>query len=234
MNIALVLSGGIGKRLNSTVPKQYITVNGTMIITYCLERLCGCEDIDAVHIVAEYGRRESILAGITGMNGADKIKGFSEPGANRQLSILNGLRDIRKYAEGTDIVIVHDAVRPLVSHEMMHDLISAVKCHDGAVPVLPLKDTVYLSSDGKSLTGLLERSKIVAGQAPEAFVLGKYLAANEALSNEERSRIKGSAEVALLAGMDIVTVPGDEGNFKITTNADMERFIEIAGQAEKC
>ena len=99
-----------------------------------------------------------------------------------------------------------------------------------AVPVLPLKDTVYSSEDGKRLSGLLERAKILAGQAPEAFRLGKYLVACEALSPEAILRISGSAEPALLAGMDIAALPGDEGNFKLTTNQDMERYIQIASE----
>jgi 2-C-methyl-D-erythritol 4-phosphate cytidylyltransferase len=224
MNIALVLSGGLGRRLQSAVPKQYVTVRGKMIVTYCLERLCGCEKIDAVHIVADRGWWDDV---ITELPEKSKIKGFSQPGENRQLSILNGLRDISQYASENDVVLVHDAVRPLVSDELLENVLDAAKGHDGAVPVLPLKDTVYLSNSGTTLDGRLERGKIVAGQAPEAFVLGKYLKANEALSPEEIERITGSAEPALMAGMDIAVVNGEESNFKITTAADMERFIKI-------
>ncbi len=224
MNIALVLSGGIGKRLISEVPKQYVSVKGKMIVTYTLQKLCDHELIDAVQVVAERGWWEPVL---NEMPGVAKIRGFSLPGENRQLSILNGLRDICKYAVDSDTVLVHDAVRPFISDDMIGDTIEAAKEHDGAVPVLPLKDTVYYSEDGKSLSNTLQRSKILAGQAPEAFNLGRYLAANEALTKDVMMTLSGSTEPALMAGLDIVTVRGDEKNFKITTNEDMDRFVRI-------
>lgn len=224
MNIALVLSGGVGKRLISEVPKQYVTVNGKMVVVYTLQKLCDHRMIDAVHIVAERAWWEPI---ITELPGVTKLKGFSTPGENRQLSILNGLMDIREYAVETDVVLVHDAVRPCVSDKLIGDTIEALSGHDGAVPVLPLKDTVYYSEDEKSLSSTLKRSKILAGQAPEAFALGKYLEANEALSKEEMLSPSGSAEPALMAGLDVDTIPGDEQNFKITTNEDLERFTSL-------
>ncbi len=224
MNIALVLSGGLGTRIVSEVPKQYVTIRGKMIVTYTLETLCNHEMIDAVQIVADKGWWDAV---VTEAPAGGKLKGFSSPGRNRQLSILNGLRDISKYADKDDIVLVHDAVRPFVSAELIADTINAAKGYDGAVPVLPLKDTVYFSEDGKSLTNTLERSKILAGQAPEAFVLGKYFEANEALSEDEILKLSGSAEPALLKGLRIATIPGDEKNFKITTNEDLDRFRKI-------
>lgn len=224
MNTALVLSGGIGTRLLSEVPKQYVTVRGKMIVIYCLQALCSHPMIDAVHVVAERAWWEPVL---TELPDVTKLKGFSVPGENRQLSILNGLKDMGRYANGNDVVFVHDAVRPLVSDELITDTLSATAGHDGCVPVLPMKDTVYLSRDGVHLTERLERSKILAGQAPEAFVYGKYLDANEKLSKEDILSVSGSAEPAMMAGMDIATVPGDEGNFKITTNADLERYRGI-------
>ncbi|XME04423.1 IspD/TarI family cytidylyltransferase [Lachnospiraceae bacterium C1.1] len=224
MNVALVLSGGIGTRLASLVPKQYINVSGKMIIIYCLQKLCRHDGIDAIHVVAEKHWWEPIL---TELPDVSKFKGFSLPGENRQYSILNGLRDISRYAEKSDTVFIHDAVRPMVSNKLIDDTLNALVGHDGAVPVIPLKDTVYYSEDGHSLTGCLERAKILAGQAPEAFHLGKYLEANEALSRDEMLSISGSTEPALMAGMDIVSFPGDEKNFKITTNEDLERFKDI-------
>ena len=98
--------------------------------------------------------------------------------------------------------------------------------------LLPMKDTVYFSGNGVSVTELLEREKIFAGQAPEAFVLGKYLAANRALLPERILTIKGSTEPAVLAGMDISMIPGDEGNFKVTTKADLERYEGIVREQE--
>ncbi len=244
MVTALLLSGGTGTRMGLEMPKQYIKVNGRPIIDYCLRTLLEHEGIDAVQIVADEMWQENILAYMehqqngeaagtaaeTGSRGG-KFRGFSAPGKTRQLSIWNGLTDIRKYAGDADCVLIHDAARPMVSAQQITDCLEAVKAgHDGALPVLPMKDTVYYSEDGAAVTSLLERSRIFAGQAPELFVLGKYYEANQALFPEQIMRINGSTEPAVMAGMDIAMIPGDEGNFKITTMADLERFREKVGE----
>ncbi|MBD5492094.1 MAG: 2-C-methyl-D-erythritol 4-phosphate cytidylyltransferase [Lachnospiraceae bacterium] len=233
MVTALVLSGGTGTRMGINTPKQYIEVKGWPIIYYCLQTLFSHEKIDAVQIVADGMWRKTILDYMGYLEGNEndgtvpkKFRGFSEPGENRQLSIFNGLEDIRKYAEESDIVLIHDAARPLLSADMITACLEALAGHDGALPVLSMKDTVYYSEDGISVSSLLERARIFAGQAPEAFVLGKYYKANRALLPDRILQINGSTEPAILAGLDIAMIPGDEGNFKITTKADLERFRE--------
>lgn len=241
MVTALLLSGGTGTRMGVEKPKQYIEVNGRPIISYCLERLLLHEGIDAVQIVADKAWHETILkcmerlqgdrhdgAGSEGRErGISKFRGFSVPGENRQLSILHGLEDIGKYAADSDYVLIHDAARPLLSAALITGCLKAAEEHEGALPVLPMKDTVYFSEDGERITSLLERSRIFAGQAPEAFLFGKYVEANRALLPERIFEINGSTEPAVMAGMDIAMIPGDEKNFKITTMADLERFQEI-------
>ena len=236
MVTALVLSGGTGTRVGGEIPKQYIEVKGHPVIAYCLRTFLSHEEIDAVQIVAEEAWRETIRncleqlqeeAPKSGGRRNSKFRGFSVPGKTRQLSVLSGLEDIRKYAGDSDYVLIHDAARPLVTAKQISACIEAVRAgHDGALPVLPMKDTVYLSEDGKAVTSLLDRKKVFAGQAPEAFVLGKYYEANKALLPERILGINGSTEPAVLAGMDIAMIPGDEGNFKITTLSDLERFRE--------
>ena len=114
-----------------------------------------------------------------------------------------------------------------MSEELIERILAAASEHDGAMPVLPMKDTVYLSEDGKAVSKLLKREKIFAGQAPEAFRLGKYFEANRALLPHKILTINGATEPAVMAGMDIAMVEGDEKNFKVTTRADLERMIEI-------
>lgn len=236
MNIALILSGGTGRRMGLDTPKQYIEVCGRSIISYCMQTLSGHKGIAAVQIVAEEEWRELIsesinrLAEAENLEISEKFKGFSKPGANRQLSILSGLKDIREYASDSDYVLIHDAARPQLSVRLITDCLDAVTGHDGVIPVLPMKDTVYSSKDGKTITSLLSRSQIFAGQAPELFVLGKYYEANRELLPDRILQINGSTEPAVMAGMDIAMIPGDEGNFKITTGADLNRFREIAGE----
>lgn len=227
MVIALVLAGGSGTRMGLNIPKQYIKVNGKMIIAYCLGTLLAHENIDAVQIVAAEKRRKEILDDLGACIGHDnKFRGFSAPGRTRQLSILNGLEDIKNYASNSDYIMICDAARPLVSPSLIADCINAVKNHDGAIPVLPMKDTVYFSENGTRISSLLDRGKIYAGQAPEIFIFGKYYEANKSLLPGDILKINGSTEPAIMAGMDIAMILGDEGNFKITTRADLERFRE--------
>jgi 2-C-methyl-D-erythritol 4-phosphate cytidylyltransferase len=156
-----------------------------------------------------------------------KFKGFSMPGENRQLSIYNGICDIMEYAGGDDYVFIHDAARPFLSGNMVTECVTSVNGHDGVVPVLPMKDTVYLSDNGRVISTLLKREAVFAGQAPELFVLGKYIEANRRLLPNDILKINGSTEPAVMAGMDIAMIPGDEGNFKITTKADLERMRTV-------
>ena len=223
--IVLLLSGGIGARVGGSLPKQYIEVNGRMIVSRCIGRVLECGSISGLWIVADESWQEAIAESVPER---ERILGFSAPGQNRALSILNGLRGIRNVCPEDTIVIVHDAVRPLVSVETLEACINACSQHDGAMPVLPMTDTVYYSDTSGSRVGrLLDRSRIYAGQAPEAFRLGKYLEATERLLPEKILSINGSTEPAILAGMDIAMIPGDKGNFKITTREDLEHYRRI-------
>lgn len=229
MNIALVLSGGKGTRISSDIPKQYIRPDGiNTILYYCLETLFRDKNIDAVQIVADAEYHTLISEELEQIELSDvKFKGFSVPGKNRQLSIWNGLEDIKAYADANDYVLIHDGARPCLSNVMLDICFKEIDGHDGVMPVIPMKDTVYLSEDGKSVTSLLDRKSIFAGQAPELFVFGKYYDSIEKLLPDRVMTINGSTEPAILNGMDVVMIPGDENNFKITTNADLERFKEI-------
>ncbi len=223
MNIAIILAGGTGTRLGADRPKQYIEVNGKPVIAYSVDKLTQHRMIDFIWVVADESWRDYICDHVN----MKKIKGFSLPGANRQLSIWNALCDIRNLAKADARVFIHDAARPVLTSEMITSYLETAEGHDGVIPVLPMKDTVYLSEDGKSITSMLERSHVVAGQAPEVFVYDKYYQANERLLPDEILKMNGSTEPALLAGMEIATVPGDERNFKITTQADLERFKRL-------
>lgn len=224
MNIALILSGGTGTRLGTDVPKQYIKVCGKPVISYCIERISVNDKIDVIQIVADEKWHRDLKNWIKKADKKNKFRGFSKPGANRQTSILNGLEDISSYAWESDVVFIHDAARPLLTDGQITACLAGIEGHDGVLPVLPLKDTVYMSEDGRSISSLLDRSKIFAGQAPESFVLGKYLDANRRLLPDKILQINGSTEPAILAGMNITMIPGDENNYKITTLADLERF----------
>ncbi len=227
MNIALLLSGGTGTRMGLDVPKQYVEVAGRTIISYCIERLSLHPGIHAIWIVADLPWHNPIMEWLEKYDSAKKFKGFSKPGKNRQLSILSGLEDIRQSAQGSDFILIHDAARPLISEKLISDCLEAVTGHDGVMPVLPMKDTVYCSKDGEHIHSLLNRSRIFAGQAPEVFRLQPYYEANLRLLPKKILEVNGSTEPAVLVGMDMVMIAGEENNFKITTREDLKKFCDI-------
>ena len=224
MNAALILSGGTGTRMGLDVPKQYVEVGGRPVISYCLDVFEGSDVVDIIVVVCseEY---KSMIRDL----GHGKVKDFADPGENRQLSILSGLNVLKKYIKDDDHVIIHDAARPLVSTEMLKMISEGLERSEAVLPVLPMKDTVYETVDGKVVANL-DRSRISAGQAPEGFLFGKYLKANEALMPERILDISGSMQPALMYGMDVISIPGDERNFKITTPEDLRKFQEIIGR----
>lgn len=233
MNVAVILAGGTGTRAGLEIPKQYYEVNGKPVIFYCLHTFLLHEKIDAVQIVADRMWHEYIMQHLFVLPCSEKFRGFSSSGENRQLSIYHALTDIREYASEDDFVIIHDAARPCVTAIQIADCLKTAKGHDGTLPVLPMKDTAYLSEDGKVVSSLLDREKLFAGQAPEVFLLGRYYEANRVLLPDKILEINGSTEPAVMAGMDIAMISGDERNFKITTVADLEHFREIV-QKDKC
>lgn len=233
MNIALILSGGAGTRAGTDIPKQYVHVCGKPVISYCIETLASHSLIDALLIAASPDWQDFIKECLRSLDLQKKFKGFSPPGETRQLSIYQGLVNIRKFAKNSDYVLIHDAARPLLSASQITACLNGAQGHDGAMPVLPMKDTVYYSLDGKTVGKLLDRRAIYAGQAPEAFLLGRYYEANKRLLPKQILKINGSTEPGIIAGMDIAMIPGDEGNFKITTKADMESFRRIVSSENK-
>ena len=231
MTVALILSGGTGTRLGGDIPKQYIKVQGRMLIAYCLEMFAGHKRVDAIWIVAAPEWKQEIADECTALGlDTDVIKGFSLPGDTRQLSILNGLRDIDAYfkavgkSDEDPVIIIHDAARPNLTGEYVDKCLDALDGFDGVMPVIPMKDTVYYSEDGKSVDSLLDRSRIFAGQAPELYRIRCYLEANEKLLPDKIRKINGSTEPAVLAGLRVAMIPGDENNYKVTTRDDLERF----------
>lgn len=233
MNIAIILSGGVGSRMGTDIPKQYIEVNGHPIIWYCLKNFLDNPIIDVIVI----GRADEWSGFIhSQIDSFDILKPvyFSQPGETRQYSIYNSLLEAKKYgAKQDDVVIIHDAARPLVSRELIKNCLEGCDEADGVLPVIPVKDTLYQSVDGQQITNLLNRNELFAGQAPEAFRFGKYLTLHEQMPREELLKINGSTEIAYKGGLKIKLIKGDVMNFKITTPEDLTSFETIINQKNR-
>ena len=213
--------------MGTATPKQYVEVGGQPVIAYCLQTLLHHEEID-VAIIAVAEEWQGFV-----QDCVEKIKStipvyYSRPGVVRQGSIINALHVAKQNGvEDNDIVIIHDAARPLLTKELTSACLRACLDADAVLPVVPVKDTTYLSHDGVHIDSLLERKTLWNGQAPEAFRFGPYYKANLQLTEEEPNRITGSTEVAYRAGLKCVLVPGDPKNFKITTQEDLSHFETI-------
>jgi 2-C-methyl-D-erythritol 4-phosphate cytidylyltransferase len=215
LNAAIILAGGKGERLNSEIPKQFIKICDKAIVNYTLETFENCADIDIICVVIADEYRHFLSGNYT----------FSKPGKSRQHSIYSGLQALQKHAP--KYVIIHDAARPLVTETDIANCVNSAKNYDGATPVLPLTDTIYHSANGKTIEKTLNRDELFAGQTPECYDYKKYLAIHENLSENELLHTRGSSEIAVNHNMQIALCAGNPHNFKITTNADLERFREI-------
>lgn len=236
MNIAIILSGGTGSRMHNNQPKQYVEVGGKPVIWYCLKTFLENPLIDAMVIVraeewAEYVSEQIASLRSTGFTICPVY--YASPGETRQYSVYNALLTIKENGyQNDDRVIIHDAARPMVSGQLINSCIEACKEAEAVLPVVPVKDTLYRSVDGEHITSLLKRQELFAGQAPEAFALGRYSELHEQLSREELLQINGSTEIAYKGGMKVKLIPGDEMNFKITTPEDLLNFETIISRQQ--
>ncbi len=226
MNTAVILAGGVGSRMGIDRPKQFLMVQDKPIISYCFDIFQKHSEIDNIVVVVDE-KWQDFVEEYASKYGVDKICGYAPAGKTRQHSIYNGLKCIEQNAENTDIVIIHDAARPLVSNEIISACVQGATEYDGAMPVISVKDTVYQSSDGSKIDCLLKRSELFAGQAPESFDFKKYYKIHNEVSDEEIATTAGSSEIAYRHGMDVRMVKGSERNLKITTIEDLETFETI-------
>lgn len=231
MVTAMILSGGNGIRLDNERPKQYIEVGGKPVIMYCLDTMERQPEVDEVLVVAQKHWMPEIRRWIEAA-GLRKFAGFAEGGASRENSIYNGLRLMKaRGARDDDLVIVHDAARPCVTAEILSACVRALReGADAVLPGLAMRDTMYWSDDGQRIEGLVDRSRLVAGQTPECFRFGRFFRAHANLNDEEIRNIHGAAEFAFRNGIEVRFVPGSEANFKITVLDDLRRFQELMGE----
>ncbi len=232
MNIAVILSGGIGSRMNSgSLPKQYWEVGGKPVLVWAMENYQRCDAVDRIVVVANDRWHASIELWAQ-QYGLTKLCAFAQPGPTRQESVYSGLLACQAYMTGNeDYVLIHDAARPLVTPALISHCIECAKQHDGCLPVISIKDSVYCSTNGTGITALADRSTLYCGQCPEVLRLQPYLELHKHTPTDVLQQIRGSCELAFQAGMDICITTGDENNFKLTTETDMQRFINLLDQA---
>ncbi len=209
---AVLVAAGRGERLGDDRPKAFARLGGLPLLAESLRRLDESEWIDGVIVVAPPGWEEpSIL--LAEELGATKVFSCVPGGATRSASVRTGLDEV---PDDADVILVHDAARPLLPPELVSRLIEALgEGYDGAVPGLPVSDTVKRVRDGV-VVETPSRDELVAVQTPQAFVASVLRAATGGEGSDCASLVEA-------AGGRVKVVPGDERLLKVTTRDDLRR-----------
>ena len=224
MNYALIFAGGHGVRMNnSSVPKQFLEVDGKSIIIYTLELFEGMDEIDGIQIVCIADWIDELRSQID-RHGLKKIISIVPGGETGQLSIFNGLKsmayDLKLDADS--LVMIHDGVRPLVSVDALRNNLKVAVRYGNAITVSPCTETVILEN-GCGVE-VLDRNKCLMARAPQTFRLGEILAHYEKCMTEGITACIDSATMVTNHGCIIHTVVGNPENIKITTPMDVCLF----------
>jgi 2-C-methyl-D-erythritol 4-phosphate cytidylyltransferase / 2-C-methyl-D-erythritol 2,4-cyclodiphosphate synthase len=211
--IALVVAAGRGTRLGAPLPKQYLPLAGKPVLRYSLETLASHPGIDAVRVVFNPDDAASYEAAARGLDLLPPVAG----GAARQDSVRLGLESLA--AAPPARVLIHDAARPFLDRETIDHVLAALDEAPGAIPALPVKDTVKRGVSGR-VAETLDRSALWRAQTPQGFDYAAILAAHRAAQGSELS---DDAAVAERAGLAVRLVAGSEANFKVTTAEDLEQ-----------
>ncbi len=171
MNIALIIAGGSGQRMNQDIPKQFLNVQDKPIIIYTLEAFQKHPMIDAIEVVCLDGWHE-ILWAYSKQFGITKLENIVSGGENGQGSIRNGVFDIQSRHGENDIVLIHDAIRPMVSEEIISDCIRVSKMNGNAISVIPCAEAMLCTDDGETSERQIARDNLKRTQTPQGFRLG--------------------------------------------------------------
>ena len=170
MNYLLLMMGGRGTRLGSDVPKQYILVENRPVFSYILEAHQNCSHIDKIFIVSNSDWIDCVNDWVKKL-GANKVVAVIHGGPNRSVSVLNGLRVMKDFAVGEDIVLIHDATHPYCDEDGIAQVIEAVKEYGGATLGQSQYDTVYQTNAEGCIETTLQRQRVFSGASPEAFYI---------------------------------------------------------------
>lgn len=214
---AIIVSAGKGNRMNSEITKQYLILEDKPIIAHTLKAFDTCPMIDEIILVVPPGDIAFCRDNIVKRYGFKKVKNIVEGGPQRQHSVQNGLGCL---AQDIEIVVVHDGVRPLVTHDIIADSIEQAHLYGCSVAAVEVKDTIKVSDERGFVVSTLERSTLRAMQTPQTFKKQVILKAYEHASE---NGIYGTddASLAEYAGFKVKLIKGNYENIKITTPEDM-------------
>ncbi len=223
MNIAMIIAGGSGQRMNQDIPKQFLNVNDKPVIVYTLEAFQRHPNIDAIAVICLEGWQEILKAYAKQFN-ITKLNWITEGGENGQASIYNGLKLLKENCNLQDMVLIHDAIRPMVSQEIISDCISKCNRYGSAITVIPCVEAVLYSENHVNAEESIDRSTLMRTQTPQAFYLSKLLWAHEEAGKRGITNSVATCTLMIELGESISFSTGSEKNIKLTTTDDIEIF----------
>ena len=226
-NYALIIAGGVGARMNQDIPKQFLNVNDKPVIVYTMEAFQRHPQIDGIEIVC-LDEWQGALKAYARQFGIAKLENIVSGGEKGQDSIRNGLKDLASRHSGEDdIVLVHDAIRPMVSQEIITDNIRVCREYGNAITVVPCTAAMLKTYDSLSTVEQVPRDNLKITQTPQAFFIRDLLAAHEeALARGITSSV-ASCTMYIELGRKLYMSAGSEKNIKLTTTEDIEIFKSL-------
>ena len=224
---AIIMAAGKGKRMQTAVSKQFLPVCGKEILAWTVDVFEKSPLVDKILLMASADGKEDVQ-NLWNNYGWKKVAAVLEGGKERQNSVANGLAAV---GEDTDIVLIHDGVRPFVTEEMIADRIAAAQEYGGAVIGVPAKDTIKVCSADGLAVETPDRSTLWQIQTPQTFQRNLIVNAYE---KADKDGFLGTddASVAEFAGHQVKVVMGSYRNIKITTKEDLviaEAFLKEEG-----
>lgn len=223
-NIALIIAGGSGNRMGQDIPKQFMHVDGCPIIIHTMQCFQKHPDITAIAAVCLKGW-ETVLQSYANQLNINKLKWIFPGGNSGMESIHNGIYGLLESGcKGEDLILIHDAVRPLLSQEIISSNIAICKSYGYAITGIQCREAILESQDGFTTKTSIPRDTLIRTQTPQTFRLKNIIKAHEsALKMGIQDSVASCTLVAELnENIEMHIVPGSEKNIKITTVEDLE------------
>lgn len=223
MNTALILAGGVDPRFQMAIPKQFVIVENRPIIVYTLQVFQNHPEIDRIVVSCLHGWKEMVQAYANQFN-ITKLTQIVDGGVDAQESSRKGVEWIHENGKEADLVVVHDAIRPLVTADLISDSIKCCREYGMGVAAVRSMDTVMLTKDGKTGLENISRDSIRRVQTPQTYQL-EYLHAmhQKALAQGISHCVDNNSMLAAL-GEQIQFSKGSDFNIKINLVEDVEMF----------
>ncbi|MCQ2434091.1 MAG: 2-C-methyl-D-erythritol 4-phosphate cytidylyltransferase [Oscillospiraceae bacterium] len=222
-NIGLIIAGGSGARMRQDIPKQFITVNEKPVIVYTLEAFQSHPEIEAIAVVCIEGW-ENVLWAYAKQFNITKLQYVIPGGKNGQDSIRNGVYELEKHYSADDIVLIHDAIRPMVSAEIISDCIVKTKKYGNAITVIPCAEAMMETEDGEVSVGSYPRDRLKRTQTPQGFSIGKICDLHRRALEAGITNSVASCTLMIEMGEQVYFSAGSEKNIKLTTVEDIDIF----------